>query len=309
MSEAQRLLGPLIPEGFSSKGQGKLTFECKGSLSPPDEKPLLSSLSGNGSFLAESITYPGIGVIQNLHSTKLLLKKGILDSTLECQLNNGPCKLGGIFDFNKQEPLANLAIEANEVTISKDLKVLGYIVPILNVPPSGQLSGKGDFSTKASWKGMDWDSQISKTIVGEGKLIVNEGIVKGEDVLSEILKVFGKPSRFQFEQIKTGFILKEGKIFNDNILLNGKDLDFSLQGWTSLVYDPAQKGNPMEYTITGELPEKYIGKDAEEVLSIFGGGKPIVPFVITGTIQKPKVSIKKPGIKDLIQGILESPLL
>ena len=122
-------------------------------------------------------------------------------------------------------------------------------------------------------------------------------------MLSEILKAFGKPEKLQFDQILTSFRLAGGKIYNDNIQLNGKDLDLNLYGWTSLAYDVSQKGNPLEYRVTGDFIQRSLGRDAEKVLSVLGGGETAIPVVIAGTVQQPRVTIKMPKAGDLIRGI------
>ena len=91
-----------MPEGLTMKGKGDVTFACKGSLSPPDDKPLLSSLNGEGAVQVESVDYKGIGSIQNLRSKGLSLGKGVLDTTLECLLNGGSAQIGGTVILTKE---------------------------------------------------------------------------------------------------------------------------------------------------------------------------------------------------------------
>jgi hypothetical protein len=222
-------------------------------------------------------------------------------------LNDGPSQFQGTFDFNKKTPDMQLMLEGNEVQVSQDLGLLGYVVPILITSSSGNLSGEGSFSVQTSWQGTDWDSEVSRSIIGKGTLNLKNGILKSEDVLSVILKSFGKPETIEFEEILTGFRLGEGKIFNDNIQVNGKDLKIGLRGWTALAYDPSKKGNPMDYTVTGDFLKGSLGRDGEKVLAILGGGEPAVPVGIGGTVQKPKVSIKMPKAGDLLKGLFAPP--
>jgi hypothetical protein len=114
-----------------------------------------------------------------------------------------------------------------------------------------------------------------------------------------ILKAAGKSETLEFEQIFTGFRLRDSKIYNDDIQVNGKDLKIGLKGWTSLVYVSSKKGNPMEYEVTGDYLQKKMGKDAQTVLSILGGGESKIPIRIAGTVQSPRVSLKLPKLKDL----------
>ena len=306
MDEATKLVKDLLPEGLTMKGKGDITFACKGSLSPPDDKPLLSSLNGEGAVQVESVDYEGIGSIQNLRSKKLSLGKGVLDTTLECLLNGGSAQIGGTCDFNKKKPDVQVTIDAKDIKLSQDVTLLGYIVPILTTS-EGSLSGKANVSAQASWQGFEWDSEISRTINGKGNLSVRDGVVQSRNVLAEILKFAGQSETFQFEEILTNFRLSDGKIFNDNIQLNGKDLDLNLKGWTSLVYVPSKKGNPLEYSVTGDFLDKSLGRDAKKVLSALGGGEGTIPIVIAGTVQKPRVTIKKPKAEDLFRGLFKSP--
>jgi len=307
MPEVQKLLKGLLPEGVSAKGKSDITVACKGSLKSPDETPLLATWDGKGSLSAGPIEYQGIGSIQNLRSTARSLKKGILDTTLTCLLNEGPTTMEGKLNFRREKPTMRVVMSAKAVQLSQDIKLLGYIIPILIVPSDGKLSGKGDLSVQANWRGTNWDSEISKTIKGEGELNLKDGTIQSQNVLSLILKYFGKPEALRFEQISTGFRLEDGKIYNDNIKVDGEELDFSIKGWTSLAYVPSQKGNPMEYSLSGDFSKLSLGKDAEKVLSFFGEDKQTIPIAIAGTVQKPKVSIKMPKAKDFFKGILSPP--
>ena len=306
MDEATKLLKDLLPEGLTMKGKGDITFACKGSLSPPDDKPLLSSLSGEGSVQVELVDYEGVGSIKNFRSKDLSLAKGVLDTTLECLLNGGPAQIAGTCDFNKEKPDVQVTMDVQDVKLSQDVTLLGYIVPVLITTSEGSLSGKANASVKASWQGFEWDPEISRTIKGKGNLSVRDGTVQSQNVLAEILKFAGQSETFQFEQILTAFRLSDGKIFNDNIQLNGKDLDLNLKGWTSLAYVPSQKGNPLEYSVTGDFIDKSLGRDAKKVLSILGGGEGTIPIVIAGTVQNPRVTIKKPKAEDLFRGLFKS---
>jgi hypothetical protein len=303
MPVVTKLAKDLLPEGLTMKGKGDITFAGEGSLSPPDDKPLLSSWNGEGSMKVETVDYEGIGSIQNLNSKKLVLKQGVLDTTLECLINGGTSQIAGTCDFNKKKPDVQMTMEAQDIKLSQDLTLLGYIIPILTMPSEGQLSGKGNLSAAVSWQGFDWESEMAKTIKGTGTVRLSDGSVLSQNVLSEILKAFGKPEKLQFDQILTNFRFAEEKVYNDNIQLNGKDLDLNLNGWTSLAYVPSQKGNPLEYSVTGDFIQRSLGRDAEKVLSVLGGGEAKIPVVIAGTVQNPRVTLKMPKAGDLLKGI------
>jgi hypothetical protein len=306
MEEVTKLVKDLLPDGLTMKGNGDITFSCKGSLSPPDDKPLLSSWNGDGFLKIASLDYTGIGSLKNLQSKNLSLVKGVFDTTLDCQLNGGPSRVVAKCDFSKKRPDVQVTIDAQNVNLSQDVALLGYIIPILITTSEGTLSGKVNLSAQATWQGFEWDSEISRTIDGKGNLSVSEGTVQSRNILAEILKFAGQSEKLEFEQILTGFRLSDGKIYNDNIQVNGDTLDLNLKGWTSLAYVPSKQGNPLEYQVTGDLIDRSLGRDAKKVLSVLGGEDATIPVVISGTVQKPRVTIKKPKVEDVFKGLLKS---
>lgn len=304
MPELQRLLKDLLPEGLTAQGKGNITFNCKGNLIPPDKTPLLSTWDGDGSISLGPIAYHTIGLIQNIRTTTLSLNKGILDTNLTCLLNGGPTTIEGKMNFRREKPDMKVTLDAKEVQLSNDMTILGYFIPILIIPPDGELSGKGAFSSQANWQGVSWDL-ISKTVNGKGTLNLKDGTIQSKNVVSLILRYYGQPESLHFKHISTGFRLADGKIYNDDIKVGGKELDFNIKGWTSLAYVNSQKGNPMEYSFSGDFSKLSLGKGAEKVLSFLGEEKQTIPIVIAGTVQQPKVSIKMPKAGDLLRGILQ----
>ena len=306
MSELQKRLKNILPEKFIAQGSGKVSFDCSGTLIPAEGSSFLDSFKGTGALFAESIRYIDFGSIKNIKSTRLSFEKGVLFANLEGIVNKGRLLAENVFDFNKIPFAVNMNIKGTGIELSQDLKLLGYVVPVLIVQPSGRLSGKADFSIHASCNGMDWESEIIKTLAGYGTISFKHGSVSSSSVLSAILKFAGESDTMEFEEILTDFRLSDEKIYNDNITVNGNTLDLIVKGWTSLSYDPFLKGNPIQYSVEGDFFKKNLGRDAKKIFSFFGMADSQVPVVITGTVQKPKIVIKKPEPKDLIKGLFDS---
>ncbi|MBN2468172.1 MAG: AsmA family protein [Deltaproteobacteria bacterium] len=304
LGKTQAILGALLPKGLSAQGQGTFKFTGEGSLKAPEDSHPLSTWNGNGAMSLGAITYEGLGSLKDFQSTELSLAKGLLKFTFTCLLNDGPAEFKGSCDFNTAKPNMKIDLKGKDMLVSQDIHLLGYVVPILIMSSGGTLSGKGNFSLQAAWEGFDWDAEIGKTITGKGNVSLREGTLRSDYVLSQILRTLGQAETLQFEEILTGFRLADEKIYNDDIQVNGKELTFGLKGWTSLVYDPAHKGNPMEYTVTGKALAKSLGKDAQAILSVLGGGEQTIPIGIGGTVQKPRVSIKTAQPKDLLRELL-----
>lgn len=306
MGEVVRVTKDFLPEDLDAKGKATITLSSEGSINPPEGVPLLASWSGNGALTAESADYLGIGSVRDLRSTKLSLNKGLLDAALECAIDGGPARMEVRCDCNREKPDVQMTAEVREMKLSKDMRLLGYIIPILIIPPDGELSGKGDFSVQASWKGTNWQSDIGRTMQGKGTLNINEGTIRSRSVLSLVLKTFNKPELLTFETMLTQFRLAEEKIYNDDIQVKAKDFTLNLKGWTSLVYVPSRRGNPLEYSVKGDVIQKAVGGEAGKVLSILGAEDMTIPVVIAGTVQDPTVSVKMPKAGDVLRGIFNS---
>jgi hypothetical protein len=302
--ELQKEFKDSFPKKLILQGNGRLAFTAEGNLKPAENKSILSSWTGNGTLSLDAMSCQGLGIIQNLKSTEFTLDKSILRLSLEGLLNRGPSAVQGIIDFRQKRPLMKLKGQGKDIELSEDQTILGYVIPISS--PSRQLTGKGFFSFQTSWQGVDWEQEISRSIVGTGKISLKDGSVRSEGVLSEILKVLGKPETIPFDQILTLFHLGDEKIYNDPIQLNSKDLTLELKGWTSLVYDPEKKGNPIKYTVTGASLKNFLGKDAQKILPFLSGENATIPIYIKGTVQKPKVSVKFPKAKEIFKDFFNS---
>ncbi|HJX31285.1 MAG TPA: AsmA-like C-terminal region-containing protein [Thermodesulfobacteriota bacterium] len=305
LEEAQKVWKDSLPKKMILQGNGSLTFTAEGKLKPVKNKPVLSSWIGNGTVFLDAMSYQGLGTIQNLKSAECTLDKGVLKLALKGLLNNGPATAQGAIDFNQKRPAMNLKGQGKNIELSQKQTLLGYVIPISS--RSTQLTGKGSFFLQASWQGTDWEQEISRNVRGEGKISLNDGTIKSEGALSEILSVLGKSDTIQFDQILSPFRLGEGKIYDNTIQVTGPDIELALQGWTSLIYDPEKKGNPIKYKVTGASLKQSLGKDAQKILPFLGNNDSTIPMVISGTVQKPKVSVKFPKAKKFFKDFFNPP--
>ncbi|WAC08394.1 MAG: hypothetical protein OS130_04160 [Thermodesulfobacteriota bacterium] len=290
LEEAQKAWKDFLPKKMILQGKGSLTFTAEGKLKPVENKPVLSSWIGNGTVFLDAMSCQGLGTIQNLKSTGFTLDKNILRLSLEGLLNRGPSAVQCVIDFRQSRPVIKLNGQGKDIELSEDQTMLDYVIPIRS--RSRQLTGKGFFSFQTSWQGFDWEQEISRSIVGTGKISLEDGSVETEGVLSEILTVLGKSESIQFDQVQSPFRLGEGKIYDNTIQVNGPDIEITFQGWTSLIYDPEKKGNPIRYAVTGASFKNFPGKDAQKILPFLSGENGAIPIYIKGTVQKPKVSVK-----------------
>jgi hypothetical protein len=117
--------------------------------------------------------------------------------------------------------------------------------------------------------------------------------------MSKILKALGGRGEYEFDKITTRFVIADSKISNDNISVNGKEFDIGLSGWTSF-------DGRIEYSADAEALSKHVGRDARKILGALSQGSKL-PIVVSGTINKPKLSFKWPKpqeIGNILQEIL-----
>ena len=190
-------------------------------------------------------------------------------------------------------------MKLSDVNINQEMDLLAYIVPIL-AAPDGKLTGKLNMGFNANGTGLNWQDDLSKSLKGEGNIDIKEGYIKGGKVTSKILKVLGgEGGEYEFDQITTKFVISDSKIYNDDISVNGEEFDIGLSGWTSF-------DGRLEYSANAEALSKYVGRDAKRILQNMSNGSKL-PIVVTGTINKPKLSFKWPKpqeIGNILQGIL-----
>ena len=291
-----------LPEGITGKGKASFDFTGKGPLYRKNNRPLISFWAGGGKLGLNSIEYPAVGAIKDLRSQNCSLEKGILKVILLGELNDGPTKMEVRVDFNQKNPKINLLGEGREINLSRRQKILSYVLPFSS--NSTLFTGKGSFSLEATWQGINWEQEISRNITGKGVLNIREGTIQSPKALSPILKFLGKSETLYFDQIYTQFRFGEGKIFNDSIQITGEDIELELKGWTSLVYEPKKKGNPIEYQIKGDTLKKTTKKGGQKLLP-FLTQEALLPVYISGTVQKPKVSFKPTEVKEFLKKFLE----
>ncbi|HNR13341.1 MAG TPA: AsmA-like C-terminal region-containing protein [Thermodesulfobacteriota bacterium] len=303
LEKAVSTLAGMLPKELSAQGNADVDLTMEGTVPESSETPLLSTWTGKGTVSTGAVTYQGVGSIEQLKTSQLVLNAGKAALAAECLVNKGPTQFTATADLTKKKPGMTITSEGKAIALTQSIKLLGYIIPIF-IGPSGTLSGEGSYSLQAAWEGFDWDTDMSRTITGKGELRLADGTIQSQGVLYQILRSFDKRESFSFDEITSTFHMGEGMLYNDKTQVKGEDLDFSLQGWTSLVYVPAKEGNPMEHTVSGDFVSR-LGEDAQKTLSALGGGTEAIPIVIAGTVQDPKVTVKMPKVRDILKGLTQ----
>ena len=287
----------MFPVNVNMDGKGVVDLDLNGKLSARENENLYEQMNFDGNVSMDKINYDAYEIKD--FKAGLALDDGFFTTKdFSFVLNDGPCTVLASADLKEEKPPLVFDMKLSDANINQNMDILAYIVPLL-AAPEGKLSGKLNMQLKANGNGLDWQDDLSKTLSGKGEIEIKDGYIKGGKVTSKILKAVGGRGEYEFEQITTRFIIEDSKIINDDISVNGKEFDIGLSGWTSF-------DGRIEYSADAEALGSQLGGDARKILGALSEGSKL-PIVVTGTIDKPRLSFKWPKpqeIGNILQGIL-----
>jgi hypothetical protein len=277
------MFAEMLPANTSMTGKGIVDLGIDGKLSAKGN--FYENVNLNGNVSIDTIKYDSYKVTD--------LKSGIqLDDGLFTtkdfvfKLNEGQGNVSAKVNLKEENPPFDFGLSLSDVRINQKMDILAYAMPIL--PASdGQISGMLNMMLKADGNGLNWQDELSKSLNAVGEINIKDGYVKGDKIISNILK----KEEYGFDDIVTQFRINNEKIFVDNLKVNSKDFNIGLSGWTSF-------DGRIEYTADAEIVGKYIGGDAEKILGMLGKGSKL-PIVITGTVNNPRLAFKWPKSQDI----------
>lgn len=287
----------MFPSEINITGNGIVDLGINGKLSAKENENLYEQMDIHGSISMDKIKYDAYELKD--FKTKLLLDDGFFTTKdFAFILNEGPGTVTASANLKEEKPSLVLGMTLSDMLINQNMDLLAYIVPVL-AAPDGKISGKLSMTFDANGNGLNWQDDLSKSLNGQGEFDIKDGHIKGGKITSKILKTFGKGGEYEFDNISTRFVIKESKIFNDDISINGKDFNIGLSGWTSF-------DGRLEYSADAKVMGDLIGGDFKRILGGMSKGSKL-PIVVTGTVSKPKLAFKWPNpqeIGNILQGIL-----
>lgn len=277
------MFAEMLPANTSMTGKGIVDLVVDGKLSAKGN--LYENVNLNGNVSMDTIKYASYKVTD--FKSGIRLDDGLF-TTRDCvfKLNEGPGNVSVKADLKEETPPFDFSLSLSDVRINQKMDILAYAMPIL--PASdGQISGMLNMMLNAKGKGLNWQDGLSKSLSAVGEINIKDGYIKGDKIISSILR----KEEYSFDDIITQFKINNEKIFVENLKVNSKDFNFGLSGWTSF-------DGRIEYTADAEIVGKYIGGDAEKILGMLGKGSKL-PIVITGTINNPRLAFKWPKSQDI----------
>jgi hypothetical protein len=296
LDNIKTMFAEMLPANMSMTGKGMVALGLNGKLSTKDNLSARTGTGGlsgwyedvnfNGNISIDTIKYDTYK-ITDLKS-KLQLNDGLFTTKdFAFKLNEGPGSVLAKANLKEEKPSLDFSLNLSDVRINNQkMDILAYAIPIL--PASdGQISGIFNLMLNAKGKGLNWQDGLSKSLNAVGEINIKDGYIKGDKIISNILK----KEEYSFDDIVTQFKINDEKIFVDDLQVNSKDFNIGLSGWTSF-------DGQIEYTADAEVVGRYIGGDAEKILGMLGKGSKL-PIVITGTVNNPRLAFKRPKPQDI----------
>ena len=308
LDNIKTMFAEMLPTNTSMTGKGMVDLGLNGKLSTKDNLPARTGTRPNGgagragglSGWYENVNFNGNIYIDTIKydtykitdlKSKFQLDDGLFTTKdFVFKLNEGQGNISAKANL-KEDPLPldfnlNLSDVRINQKIDKLAHVLAYAMPVL--PASdGQISGMFNLMLNANGKGLSWQDGLSKSLNAVGEINIKDGYIKGDKIISNILK----KEKYSFDDIVTQFKINDEKVFVDNLRVNSKDFNIGLSGWTSF-------DGQIEYSADADVVGKYIGGDAEKILGMLGKGSKL-PIVITGTVNNPRIAFKWPKPQEI----------
>ena len=301
-----KIQGPLMTTTPEATGGDK---QQQAAIENPYE--MLTGITAEGKANFANVRYASMGseaTLSEINAKQIELKDGAFNMKADLKINEGPSVATSTVDFNDPDTAYQFSAEGSKVNIDSKVRLIGWIIPLAIVPDDGKINTKADFKMAGQGKGLEWDV-MSRNLNVDGQLTLGEGSVEGGEIIGGLLQLAKQKDRFEFDNIATAFGIKDGKINNDEIKVQGKALSFVLSGWTSLTPEQETGGYPMEYTVGKELLQYYLSEELAQYGNLLGGlGTEYSPLLIAGTVQKPKVSLNLPDLQDTAKDLLGGAL-
>jgi len=170
---------------------------------------------------------------------------------------------------------------------------------------SGTLNGKMALVSR----GLGWDA-VSKTGRGDGHISLTDADLRTIQLMPEVahsLSAVGKVAGFQvpasledtkFSTLETSLELADGRVTTPDLVLSGRDVAVSANGWLGLDKTLSYQGR----IVLGPAVVKSLGNAGRYIAD--ASGRVALPFRAAGPISAPKVSIDEGVAVDLGRHLL-----
>jgi hypothetical protein len=276
----------LLPLPGMSVGKARGRATLGGVLETPFD---LARLKGTAKLVLDSVKTEPV----ELKDAKLdaLLSGGTVTiQALTATVNGGTVSGKGALGFTGEAPKHFLEAKATGIRIDPAMEVLlQNVVPLFAVGSKGSVSGQVRLELRLDATGKDWLTS-KRSLVGKGDLAVADGSVSGSGLLGDLLEFVGGGDGIRFDSISTAFEVRERRIRNDRLLVDGKEQSLVFRGSTAFNGD-------LDYEVG--IKAERLGEKTAKRLAPFLDKDGNLVLEVRGDVKKPKV--RGPDLKKLFR--------
>ncbi len=241
------------------------------------------------------INYENRLLVDDLVADILSLNNGVITAHARLKINEGPATIKGVIDLHQKRPAFDLSFEAKDVHITQDIPVLG-LLPIFTVK-DGEISGLMSLVGDIRGEG-DSREILNKNLVANAQIDVRDGYIRGNKLLSSILKIVGESDLYSFDSMEAVIQIRDGKVYTQRMDVQGHTMNLSASGVVefegSVSYDAKVKFN-----------KEYLTKDAAKIAGLVLK-QDTLPIEIRGTTKDPTIAVKfdKDNLEHVVKGLV-----
>lgn len=289
----------LVSEKGASKPETTSTSTTSENLKIPDFLDITTKIN------AKRVVYDNL-VLEDVSSLmKIKDQKAILQNT-KAKMMQGQASFNGTVDTKKTPPEFNFDLDLNKFDVASSFSEITTFQKL--APVANAIKGKynSDFSISGKLKPDFTPDLYSLSGKILAQLFVKEINENNNPLFTSLVSKlkFIDLSKIDFNKLKASVQFKNGKVHVNPFDIKYKDITMHVSGSHS--FDKS-----LLYHINMDLPAKYLGKEAQNMLSkLTNINKDTIKIplytLINGTFDKPKVSPNfEQAIKDLAAKIVK----
>jgi uncharacterized protein involved in outer membrane biogenesis len=147
-------------------------------------------------------------------------------------LNGGPFRFGAQLDRTASALSLEAQFRADDVTLDQGMRVLRYVVPVLDGAPSA-LKGRLHADLYVQGRGATWGT-LCQSLVGQGVIALNPIDLDGAPLIAELSRLAELSNKRRVASIHSDFVVKDRRISTDHFTLNIARLPNTMSGWNDL---------------------------------------------------------------------------
>lgn len=257
--------------------------------------PALSKEVAVKKLCVRRMNYENRLLVEDLATKTFSFRKGILTIHARFKANEGPATVQGVIDLRQKRPVFDLAFEVQGVHLTPDIPGID-LIPVF-VVKGGDIGGLLSLDGSLQGNGLGREL-LNKELTARVNLAVQDGYIRGNKVLSSLLKMLGEPDRYSFNSLEAVIRVRDGKIHTQKMEMQGPLANITASG-------TAEFEGSISYDALVQLQKGRMGKDIGKIAGLILEQN-AVPIEIRGTTKDPKVAVKlnKDSLEHLFKGLV-----